>query len=210
MAGKKHTVKQGDCIASIAFKYGFFPDSIWNDPDNRELKDEREDPNVLLPGDAVYIREKEEKEESCAAEKRHRFKRKGVPEKLMVQFKRAGEPRADADYTLDIDGTLSEGKTDGDGKVEVAIPPNARKGKITFREEGDEYELELGELDPVSEISGVQGRLRNLGFFAGDPDGQVSPALEGAIRAFQETQDLEVTGDPDDKTRKKLEEVYGG
>jgi len=210
MPHTKYTAKQGDCISSIAFKYGFSPGTLWNDRKNRELKDERKDPNVLLAGDVVYVREKEEREESCAVDQRHRFRRKGVPEKLVVQFKRQGELRADEEFVLDIDGSVSEGRTDGAGKVEVAIPPNARRGTITFREAGDKYNLELGDLDPVTELAGVQGRLRNLGFYAGETDGESSPALEDAIRSFQGEQGLEVTGEADDDTRGKLEDVYGG
>ena len=79
MAYRKYTVKQGDCISSIAFEYGYFPDTLWNDPKNSKLKHDREDPNSLMPGDEVYIRDKEAKQASCASEKKYRFKRKGVP-----------------------------------------------------------------------------------------------------------------------------------
>ncbi|MFC1782180.1 peptidoglycan-binding protein [Planctomycetota bacterium] len=205
----KYKVKQGDCISSIAYQHGFFPDTIWNDPNNRELKRRRKDPNVLLPGDKVYIRDKEEKEESCPTEKLHRFRLKGVPEKLRMQFKINGKPRANEDYILDIDGALSEGKTDEKGKIEIPILPNAKKGKITFRDKGDEYELQLGHLDPVTEISGVQGRLLDLGFFAGPVDGKMSAALEGAIQTFQAKNGLEPNGKLDETTRKKIADAYG-
>lgn len=210
MAYKKYTVKQGDCISSIAFKYGFFPDTIWNDSKNSKLKQDRKDPNVLLPGDEVYIRDKEEKEESCASEKKHRFKRKGVPERLRIQFMDEEEkPRANEAYILEIDGDLSEGKTDKDGKVEIWIPPNAKEGRITFRDSGEEYELELGELDPVTEITGVQARLSNLGFYEGEIDGKMSEELENAIRDFQDNKDLDPTGKLDESFRQKLKKVYG-
>ena len=210
MAYKKYIVKQGDCISSIAFKYGFFPDTIWNDSKNSKLKQDRKDPNVLLPGDVVYIPDKEEKEESCASEKKHRFKRKGVPEKLIIQFRCDGEPRANETYVLDIDGELSEGKTDKNGKVEIPIPPDAKKGNITFRDTGDKYNLNLGHLDPITETSGVQKRLRNLGFYDGPVDGKMSEKLEQAIHAFQEKNNLEPTGTLDENTRSKIEEAYGG
>jgi hypothetical protein len=209
MAYKRYTVKQGDCISSIAFKYGFFPDTIWNDSKNSDLKQRRNDPNVLFPGDEVWIREKEHKEESCATEKRHRFKRKGVPEFLIVQLKIDDEPIANEPYVLEIDGALSEGRTDGDGKVEITIPPNANKGKITLRESGDEYELELGCLDPITEISGVQARLRNLGFECGPIDGKLGSKTQSALREFQKHNKLDATGDLDDETRQKLKESHG-
>lgn len=210
MAYEKYIVNQGDCISSIAFKYGLFPDTIWNDSKNSKLKQDRKDPNVLMPGDEVYIREKEEKEESCESEKKHRFKRKGVPERLRLQFMdEEGKGRANEAYVLDIDGELSDSKTDKDGKVEIWIPPNANKGKITFRDSGEEYELQLGELDPVTEVTGVQARLGNLGFYEGEVDGKMSEELENAIRDFQEKKGLDPTGKLDESFRQKLESVYG-
>lgn len=211
MAYKKYTVKQGDCISSIAFKYGFFPDTIWNDSKNSKLKQDRKNPNVLKPGDEVYIRDKEEKEESCASEKKHQFKRKGVPEKLRIQFMdEEDKPRANEAYVLDIDGEISEGETDPNGKVEISIPPNAKKGKIKFRKGGDQYKLDLGELDPIEEISGVQARLACLGYFRGEVDGLMSEELTCAIRNFQESKGLEPTGKLDKATREKIQQAHEG
>lgn len=209
MAYKKYTVKQGDCISSIAFKYGFFPDTIWNDSKNSKLKQDRKDPNVLKPGDEVYIRDKEEKEESCTSEELHSFKRKGVPEIFNIQFKINNEQRANEAFVLDIDGELSEGQTDEKGIAEVWIPPNAKKGKISFRDRGDEYELELGNLDPITEISGVQQRLQNMGFYEGPIDGKMSDDLEQAIRVIQKRNNLESTGKLDEATRNKIQEEHG-
>ncbi len=213
MGYETHTVKQGDCISSIAFAHGFFPDTIWNDPENARLKEERKDPNVLKPGDVVRVRDKEPRTESCASENRHRFRRKGVPEKLVIHFSVVDEPRANEAYVLEIDGRrVGDGgsKTDGDGKVEAWIPPDAEKGKITFPATGDEYELRLGHLDPITEVSGVQGRLKDLGFYDGPLDGQASPALRAAVGAFQRSAQLVETGELDEETREKVRTAFGG
>lgn len=209
MAYKKYTVKQGDCISSIAFKHGLFPDTIWNDSKNSKLKQDRKDPNVLKPGDEVYIRDKEEKEESCPSEKKHRFKRKGVPEKLIIQFKLDGEPRSNEDYILDIDATISEGKTDKNGQVEINIPPNAKKGKISFQDSGDEYDLELGHMNPVSITSGVKARLHNLGYDCGPVDENMDEKTIEAIKAFQQDVGLSVSGELDQTTRDALVREHG-
>lgn len=89
----KHTVRQGECISSIAFERGFFWETVWKHPENSKLKQERKDPNVLKPGDEVFVPEKEEKQESCPCEKRHRFRKKGVP--AILRLRLMEEPQRD-------------------------------------------------------------------------------------------------------------------
>ncbi|MFH1075402.1 MAG: hypothetical protein V1753_00935 [Pseudomonadota bacterium] len=50
-----YIVKQGDCIESIAFKHGLFWETVWNHPNNQQLKQERKNPNILLAGDKVFV-----------------------------------------------------------------------------------------------------------------------------------------------------------
>lgn len=239
-----YPARLGDCISSIAYEHGFFWETLWNHPQNAELKSDRKEPNVLKEGDIVYIPDLTLKEESGASEKRHRFKLKGVPAKLRLRIMeepkppppppagsgppagrtttsvfeepapadttRKDEPRAHVPYILNIDGELTRGETDGDGRVELSIPPNAQhgvlildEGKVTMRV----IPLNLGHLDPMSESAGVAQRLANLGFPCGD--GADPDALLFAIRAFQEKNGLRVTGEADDETRSKLHELHG-
>jgi len=207
MAHTAYTVRQGDSISSIAYEHGLFPDTVWNDAKNEELKQKRKDPDVLLPDDIVYLKEKELKEESCSTEKRHRFRRKGVPAKLQVQLMEEGKPRANLQYILEIDGSPIRDKTDGQGWIKHFIPPNAKKALLHIGNET--ITLEIGYLEPVAEISGVQERLANLGFNCGEPNGILDEKTGAAIRNFQAEYNLKVTGEPDQATRAKLEEVHG-
>lgn len=206
-----HTVQAGECISSIAFELGVFPDTLWNDPANGELKRLRKDPNVLLTGDTVVVMDKRLKEESGATEKKHRFRRKGVPEKLRLKIEdEQNNPITNAPYTLTIDGNARRGTTDADGMVIEPIPPNARQGKLVVGPVGEEkeYPLELGHLDPIDLIAGVQQRLTNLGFPC-PANGELDPLTKEAIGKFQAHHKLPVTNALDETTRNKIKDDHG-
>jgi hypothetical protein len=207
----EHEVQDGDCIASIAFDYGFAPDTIWNDAPNFALKKKRKKQNVLMPGDIVVVRDKELKEYSKVTEQRHRFRRKAYPEMLNVVIEdEEKKPRANVKYLLSIDGTTINGSTDGEGRIKVPIPPNAETGHLVVgeaadQEEPQEFDLVLGDLDPIDTLIGVQQRLRNLGYNPGPVDGEMGPLTTQAIAEYQAFCQVEATGKLDEATRKKLE-----
>ncbi len=203
-----YQVKQGDCISSIAFENGFFPDTIWDHPNNAELKEKRKDPNVLMPGDMVFVPDIRVKEVSEPTNQVHKFKCKNTPKFLSIQLINFDAPLSNMEYTIDIDGKESKGKTDNEGLLRQAIPPNAKKAKLTLADE-TEYELKLGNLDPVDEISGVQKRLNNLGFFEGDIDGQMNDETKNALKVFQGSYDLEITGETNAQTKDLLTKMIG-
>lgn len=206
-----YQVKQGDCISSIAFENGFFADTIWNHPNNAELKQKRKDPNVLMPGDVVFVPDLREKEVSEPTNQVHKFRVKNAPAKLNLVIKYYDEPLRKAPYILDIDGKKSEGQTDNDGKISISIPPNAKKGKLTVSEKEIqiEYVLDLGVIDPIDEVKGFKKRLQNLGYAVGKTDNEINDAFQSVIRAFETENKLEPTGEINDENKNKLKELYG-
>jgi N-acetylmuramoyl-L-alanine amidase len=205
---KTHTVKSGDCISSIAFENGFFPDTIWNHPENAALKADRVDPNVLLPGDQVFVPDKTEKQELCVTNKRHVFRRRGVPQFVKIQMRFMEKPWANLEYTFVVGNERRAGKTNGDGWLREPIPPNAKMATLILYD-GTEYQLELGTLRPADEIVGVQDRLKNLGYYHGPASGTLDEETRIAISDFQRTHELAETGEVDGQTRKLLQELTG-
>lgn len=202
-----YPVKAGDCIASIAFEHGFFPDTLWRDPANAALREERGDPNVLVEGDQVTIPDLRPKEVSCATSRTHVFKRRGVPEKFKLQLMRRGRPRGDLPYRLEVDGAVvAEGRTDARGRIEVYIPPNASSGKLVLGE-SEEYELQLGRLAAADTEAGARARLVNLGLLE-TADAAAEP-YAGALRRFQLGSGLPSSGELDAATAAKLVEAHG-
>jgi hypothetical protein len=207
-----YVVRQGDCVQSIATERGLRWETIWNHPRNGDLRAARKDPNVLLPGDRLFVPDIQLKQEQGQTEQRHRFKKKGTPGKLRIRvLDENHRPRANVPYTLSIDGRLFSGHLDGEGFLEVVIPPDARSGRLTVGTPPDTmgYELQLGHLDPIDRVSGVQARLNDLGFFCGPPDGTMNESTRAALRAFQEKYQLTVDGNLGQQTKQKLREVYG-
>ena len=74
-----HVIAEGECLSSVAFENGYFPGTIWERPENDALRELRGDPNVLSPGDKLFVPDKEPKTTTCATGKVHRFTRRGVP-----------------------------------------------------------------------------------------------------------------------------------
>lgn len=206
---KTHVVQQGECLTSIAEAYGFYWQTLWNHPDNARLREQGRHPNVLHPGDQVVIPDRKVSEYVRPTGARHSWKVKGIPAKLRLQLMWDYEPRRNERYVLTVDDARFEGSTDGEGRIEVTIPPGATLGTLQVGEgEREEtFELSLGHLDPSRDISGVQGRLANLGF-ACQVSGALDEATREALRRFQAHAKLPITGEPDEVTRSRLTTIH--
>jgi len=205
----RYMVRQGDCLDSIAFQYGFFPETLWNHPSNSELKQKRTDPNVLCPGDVIVIPDKRLGGHQAETDMVHTYRRKGVPKIFSVQVKfPSGSPLEHKPYELIIDGGAPrKGDTDSEGWVRAYIPPNAREARLSIA--GMNQTFDLGRLDPVDEPTGVQGRLHALRYFSGIIDGKFGEDTIKAIKAYQMHHDLPVTGEVTDEMRTFLTEETG-
>ena len=204
-----YQVKQGDCISSIAFENGFFPDTIWNHPNNAALKEKRRDPNVLVPNDVVFVPDKRLKELSEPTNQVHKFQLKNTPAVFSVQlFDYLEEPRASQNYEFIIDDKLTlTGTTTSEGVLEVTFPPNSKHGVLTVGEDREVVEFYFGYLETTTEVRGIQARLQNLGFEC-PINGKLDEETVEALKAFQRRFSLEITGEADSATLDKLEELH--
>lgn len=209
-SGEK-AVQQGECISSIAKDTGHFWETIWKDAANTELREIRKNPNVLLPDDRVHVPPLRRKEEPGQTETRHRFVRRGEPALVRIVLKYAGQPRTNERYVLEIEDRIYAGMTDTEGRLQHAIPGNAKHGRLMVGQgrRARTYNLELGQLDPITSLAGLQARLNNLGFACGPATGQWSSDTERAVRRFQDVYRLPVTGQPDDVTRERIKQAHG-
>jgi N-acetylmuramoyl-L-alanine amidase len=196
-------------MSSIGDANGFYWQTLWDAQANAELKRVRKDPNILMPGDQVAIPKLRLKTVQGAVDQRHRFRRRGVPEKLYLSFADPyGNPRADLPYKLDIEGVVTDGHTDAEGCIEVWISPQAQSAKLVLLAPDtgkvlDGYTFEVGHLAPFDSGEGLAARLANLGL--SDEDAE----LMDTLAAFQRQSGLEETGCADGPTQRRLRELTG-
>jgi len=210
-----HTVRDGEYLASIAASYGFADYiTIWTHSQNASLKAQRKNPNTLFPGDVVFIPDRETMECSAVTEKRHQFLMKQSPLRLRIVVKdEDDQPIANASCKLTVEGETCDLTTDGNGLLEQQIPPTAHEGTLLLKGEtaaaNIEIPIKIGYLHPLEETTGVQARLNNLGYNAGEVGGEDMELLRSAVEEFQIDHGLTPDGKWGPSFQAKLKEVYG-
>ena len=215
-----HIVVQGEHLSSIAKKYGFPTYKlIWDHPQNAALKKERQNPNVIFPGDKLFIPEARQKQVGRSTGQTHRFVLKTDTLKLRLVLEDLYEkPIDNAECELAVDGQVFKLKTDGKGKIEQVIAPDTRAATLTIKDprtpnNGVAIPIRIGDMDPVDKESGQKARLNNLGYFAGPLDGRTAQENQAlfvsAVEEFQCDHSLTVDGKCGPATQAKLKQVHG-
>jgi hypothetical protein len=198
--GEWYDVQQGDWLSKIAVQHNFSDSGIiWNHPNNADLK-RRRSPNILYPGDRLFLPAPSEKQESCATDATHRFQLKSLRDTFDLQlldgFRR---PLKNQRYILTIGKQRFQGSTDGNGHLrhEKIDPVINDPATLRFPKLGLTLSIRLGDLNPPHEqksgesdsyddgLSGIQMRLANLGYEPGNTGGILDDDTASAITAFQ-------------------------
>jgi N-acetylmuramoyl-L-alanine amidase len=210
-----HVVQPGEVLSSIARRYGWKSHQpIYDHPRNAEFKRRRPDPNLIFPGDEIFIPDlpEEPKRAACATGSRHNFQVKLRKKRLRIVLRDPhGSLLRNEPFRLELPGAVIEEHTNGEGLLDVPLPDGATTGVLTVRDH--RYRLAIGDLNPIDDtpdegVSGAQGRLANLGYDVGPIDGAMGPRTRAAIRAFQRDFRLKRTGKLDRPTLDKLKERH--
>lgn len=211
-----YTVQQGDYLVKLAEEHGFFDvQTIWQHGENEALRAKRDNPNVLAPGDKLFIPDKDQRIENKPTDQAHTFRvKRGKNLLRLVLEDLYGKPVANATCELRVDGQVFQVVSGADGKIEQPIPITAKAGEIVVKEgqtplKNVTLAIEIGHLDPVDERSGQMARLSNLGYYLGALDADDEPAFKSAVEEFQCDQGLSVDGDCGPQTQARLLAVHG-
>ena len=214
-----HTVVQGEHLAGIAAQHGFRDfRTLWDHPRNAALKAERKNPNVLFPGDQVFIPDKQTREELRPVDARHRFvlAAQGLQLRVkVVDLRDKAVVRSALFRTGNGNANLVVPK---DEVYEIDIDPGEKRATLLFPKTPTDparpdVVMEVGSLDPESKFSGQQHRLNNLGYFAGFSTTPDTEQFRWAVEEFQQDNKarhkLRVTGAVDDPTANALAREHG-
>jgi hypothetical protein len=208
-----HTVSRSDTLFTIARQYGFRSwRGIYEHPNNELLRQRRPDPMVLAPGDAVFVPDKEPSEFNTATGRTHRFRLHAPKCFVSVQLQdEMGAPYGSCKYELKLADQTLQGVTSETGLVSHEVGHDVTEAELTLwidpedPTEVSRWTLEIGALDPIDTVSGVQSRLNNLGYQAGEVTGAMNDATHAALRDYQRSLGhRSPTGELDEQTRRAL------
>jgi hypothetical protein len=209
---RPYFVRQGDYLTSIADRFGFEPAEVWEHQKNEALRKKRKNPNLLFPGDVLFIPDEEPAECSLEVGTTNAY----VAEETLTKVTFIGPPGQA--YRIDgIDPPLEDTAGD-DGKVELEVPTSIHFLWVHYPALNFIFPLQIGHMDPVHKLTGMQARLDGLGYgrtllsplvdaLRGGAD-SAAELLAGSIARFQARNELPISGERDEETIKKLEDIY--
>lgn len=203
---RPYVVRAGDTLGRIARASGHTPDAIWTHPRNADLKDLREHPEVLLPGDVLHLPDAPPEGLSFQQGGENRYTAEVRTAVVRMTLRREGTALANEPCVLLGAGEPRELQSNGDGVVELTLPDRAELVELVLVDRGVKIPVAVGHLDPLDTLSGQRQRLQHLGYLERtNPDG-----LSKAVTAFQRAHGMAATGSLDDDTLTALGRAHGG
>ena len=97
----------------------------------------------------------------------------------------------------------------GSGFLVTTIANTAANGRLQLPDRHETYDLSFGSMDPITTVTGLQARLRQLGRYHGEVDGDLSTSWSAAILQYQRANGLPQTGVIDQGFRDAAQRDYG-
>src|SRR5437879_5438783 len=139
------TAKKGDDVISIAAAAGFANwKTVYDAPENGDLRKQRPDPHTLMEGDKVFVPDLTPLTVTLKAGHTYLIKTKQLWATVdLIMNDPSGNPYAGKKWTLKVAGKDYSGTTDDKGKITQKVPPEATQGELTvFLDDKGEQKLE--------------------------------------------------------------------
>jgi len=208
MAARAHIVEPGECISSIAFANGFLDwRTVWLAEENGALRQARQNPNLLAPGDKVMVPDRILGDQAAETGRKHVFRVRTSGCRIrIVLIDELGSARAGIPYRLEVGGEIHQADTAGDGSLEHRVPAAISSGTLSVG--SDTWLVRFGDLDPLDDPRAYLQRLVNLGYDC-DPSASTETVNAAVVRRFQHDEGLPISGVLDPRTRTRISERHG-
>lgn len=195
-----HVVEPGDRLSRIASLHGYAStDVVWDAPENAALRARRPNPEILMPGDRVFLPPRRGDAHAAPERKETRLARAGIRSELRLRLEYQGRPivpRGRVYVVIDTDPYSPEAPYEGDvtlaeGLARFHIDPRVTEVKLVCEDPAFRLRLLVGHLQPVDEPTGigVEQRLQNLGYRCPiPPRGRNHPGHRGERRLAPEAE----------------------
>ena len=195
-----HIAQRSETLQTIAEKYGFRQwQRIFEHPKNAELRRRRPNPEVLAPGDVVFVPTPQPKIDSARVNEKTVFVLASVRRELVLALSDAdGNILSGTPYRLSIGGSDQKGFVDSRGLIRHDVDVDVREATLLleFDDALTEIVLEIGALDPIETQEGVRARLYNLGYVHTARGLETAPQLQEAMALFRDCSQLPALDDP--------------
>jgi hypothetical protein len=166
-----YVIKQGDFLAKLAYRFGFDAATVWMGDENSDLRALRCNPNILLPGDVLYIPDPPDPEPiSLKVGQSNDFLSDAPTIQVVVQFKGTdADPSMFSSQPFAIDELpdLTGLQTDENGVATIdGVPVTLSSITLTFSNTGVAQSILVADMDPINTLPGIFKRLQHLGFIS--------------------------------------------
>jgi hypothetical protein len=216
---RPYVIRQGDYMTQLAHRLGFDETEVWNHDKNSALKARRHNANILSPGDVVWLPACGQAGVSISSGGTHQYNANLPRVSIRITLRNGSDAVANEAYEIEGLGPIVRGRTDKNGVLRFDAPVTARAVRLVLPRKNMHYEVRIGHLDPIEEMSGVRQRLEHLGHYGWvlnpQPDDPLVNAADEerdrqAVSRFQAQNGIEVTGLVDDATRAAIRDAHGG
>ena len=209
-----YIVRDCESVSELAYRRGTTTQEVWNHAKNTKLKGERDNPEVLAPGDLLWLPAAGKPTQlELATGANNRFQIEVPKASVTVHLRDSDDqPMSGVDYVVDDGaGEGKPGTTDGNGKVTIQVPVLARQVRIVLSETHVVIPVLVGGISPLATSSGAFSRLCNLGYYqmGTRSDQEEANHRQIALMTFQEDYELTITGELDETTVAKLGKLVG-
>jgi hypothetical protein len=227
---RPYVVKQGDYLTKLAHDLKFDADEVWAHEKNAALKELRTNPQILAPGDVLYV-PKDPKPVLKPISKGTTNPYKATVPRVKVELRMCDENRkALAGATCWVHGLGGEPRkleAGGSGEITVEVPVHVKRFEVVVETPRVVFEVEVGGMDPIDVNSGLASRLSQLGYLAADDhfvaaarelglgddelsdEDQEAWVAEGLVAFQLAKNDGQATGQLDAETRSAIEDEHG-